>query len=380
MLRFFSLFVLGLVLTVDGCAGRSSPIAEHDRRDGSEAEAKNSVSESPVEKSGGGSAGSKGSMSGPEHGVAVESESESEPERGRSEVPPNHVVFRSGVQPGLVAFARELEEQDDGTAWVGPLEGNGGRGVVLYLPPEPDPAAEFRLVYHFHGTYSEHIEKRRPGLEKKKWVGWNRLAQTLEGARALQAQRSYNVVLVYPVSAGKRREPGPTGWNNRAYDRMWMRPAAEDGYDDAFDRLHQEVLDISTKELGVHPSKIHPKVLAEGHSAGGIALLNIAEVGTPHVGEYLFLDASFQDWADGCVAAVREARSGARVSMVITDGGIADPFGKRDPWCAELEEAAQAWPQHRAWCEADMERTPSGFEVPCKGIAARAEDWPDYQS
>lgn len=297
-----------------------------------------------------------------------------------SEVRTNLRIVRPGVQPGLSEFAAELGSTDEGTLWVGPLGGNGGRGVVLYLPPQPDPQAEFRLVYHFHGTYSEHIEKRRPGLSKRQWVGWNRLTQTLEGATELQAKRDYNVVVVYPISAGKRREPGLTGWNNRSYDRMWMRPAPEEGYDDSFNRLHEEVLAILTDELGVHPSKVHPKAIAEGHSAGGIALLNIAEVGTPHVGEYLFLDASFQDWADGCVEAVRTSKSGARVSLVITDDGIADPFGKRDPWCTELETAARGWPEHRSWCESDMERSPPGFDIPCKGLAARAEDWPDYEA
>ena len=52
-----------------------------------------------------------------------------------------------------------------------------------------------------------------------------------------------NVALVYPLSAGKRREPGKTGWFNKEYDRMWMNPAPPD-YKDSFDTLHDEVIAI----------------------------------------------------------------------------------------------------------------------------------------
>ena len=135
---------------------------------------------------------------------------------------------------------------------LGQLAGNGGRDVLIYIPPGADDAAAFRLVFHFHGTHSEHVERRAPGVAKEVWVGWDRLTQTLEGAAALQAAVADNVALVYPFSAGKRMEPEWQGWSNKAYDRMWMRPAPPKFTDD-FAALHREVTAVLTGELGVHP-------------------------------------------------------------------------------------------------------------------------------
>jgi hypothetical protein len=261
--------------------------------------------------------------------------------------------------------------------------------VLIYIPPDPDPKADFRLVYHFHGTHSEHMQRKAPGVPKKKWVGWNRLQQTMAAIDDLQGRGPHNVALVYPFSAGKRREPARAGWNNREYDRMWMRPDPAPGFTDAFADLHAQVRALLVDEFGVHAGHLPARVLAEGHSAGGIALRNIAASGTPLVEEYLFLDASFQDWADGCWAAIQEHKLDARVTIVVTERGIADPFAGRDPWCTrlaaeaalqaectegrehppsapkrscdELREAARSQPRYEAWCaglESDMKDTP----------------------
>lgn len=299
-------------------------------------------------------------------------------ERPRSKIRSRHVVVSNDIQPGLAAFARAMPQE--GCLWTGRLAGNGERDVLVFVPPGADDDASTRLVYHFHGTYSEHIEQKRPGLKKKKWVGWNRLQQTIDAATELQEKNPYNVALVYPLSAGKRREPGLTGWNNRAYDRMWMMPADEPGYDDSFDGLHDEVVDVLEQQCGVHPAALDRHVIAEGHSAGGIALRNIAVSGTKRVTEYIFQDASFQGWADGCWQALQDRGSDALVTVVLTDGGIADPYGKHDPWCEWLPQRTAAWTVHERWCaEHGPDATPPGVEPPCKALQEAAEQWPDHE-
>ncbi|MFV8754650.1 hypothetical protein ACNOYE_29235 [Nannocystaceae bacterium ST9] len=289
-------------------------------------------------------------------------------------------IVDPGVQPGLLEFTQELA--DPGALWVGKLEGNGGRDVLIFVPPGADDHEEFEFVYHFHGTYSEHVERPAEGLDKQQWVGWDRLAQTIDAARELQALEGHgrNVALIYPFSAGKRIEPTHKGWSNDMYDRMWMLPLdpPDPDYRDSFVKLHGEVVAILRDEFGAHPSKLEGPVLAEGHSAGGIALRNVALAGTDLVGEYLFLDAGFKSWADGCWQAIQAATSPARVTMVITDRGIADPLAGRDPWCTELERDAALWSDRQSWCETRMDRKPSGSESTCAELAEFAEEWKDY--
>ncbi len=270
-----------------------------------------------------------------------------------SERPAPPRVDHEELPEGLRDFVATRENR--GLLWAGPMAGNGGRDVVVYLPPGADPLAEYRLVYHFHGTYSERVERRRPGAPKKRWVGWARLQQTLDAIDELQASRPYNVALVYPFSAGKRKEPDRRGYFNRAYDRMWMLPSGPD-YTDSFATLDDEVRRLLTRSFRIRPSTIAREVIAEGHSAGGIALRNIARAGVDNVGEYIFLDASFEGWADGCYAETRKRERPARISIVMTDGGIADPFGRHDPWCSRLERQAGEWEKQKTTCAALLER------------------------
>ncbi len=300
------------------------------------------------------------------------------PPPARATVEPGIRAIASTVRPGLRAFADALES--DGTLWMGQLSGNGGRDVVIFVPPGVRAEQPFELVVHFHGTYSENVAREEPGVPKKAWVGWNRLHQTIDALTELQARGGPNVALVYPISSGKRMEPSWRGWSNKMYDRMWMTPVPDDvRYIDAFDAMLDQSIAVLA-ELGVPASRIDPQVLAEGHSAGGIALRNVAVAGTKRVKEYLFLDASFQDWADGCFAAVREQGQGALVSLVITQGGIADPFGKRDPWCTRLEEAAATWPEHQSTCAGSPERKTGVQRWTCAEHREAAESWPDYSA
>ena len=297
-------------------------------------------------------------------------------------VPPARVPHRARAiaptaRPGLLAFADALESE--GALWIGQLAGNGGRDTVLFVPPGVRPEQPFDLVVHFHGTYSENIALPNPGAPKKSWVGWDRLAQTMEAMTELQAKGGHNVALLYPISAGKRMEPSWQGWSNKMYDRMWMTPVSGDPrYNDDFDTMLEQAAEVLERELGVPRARIESQVMAEGHSAGGIALRNVAAAGSTRVREYVFLDASFQDWADGCFAAVRDQSLGALVTLVITDRGMADPFGKRDPWCERLESAARSWPEVQASC-ADASTRKTGFgKLTCEEHHQAADDWPAY--
>jgi hypothetical protein len=301
------------------------------------------------------------------------------PEAPRS-IPKSKVhVVAPAATSGLVQFAQELPA--DALAWVGPLAGNGGRDALIYVPAGLDPALDFQLVVHFHGTHSERVLAQQPGMPKKQWVGWDRVQQTVLAVDELQAKRVHNVVLVYPLSAGKRPEPGHQGWFNKEYDRMWMRSAPPQ-IEESFDTLHDEVLAVITQEFGVDARAVRPQAIAEGHSAGGIALRSIAQSGTARVGEYIFLDASFRGWADGCYRAAqahgRTPGGAALVSVVITDGGIADPFGRAEPWCRTGPEDAAAWERHRSACEGATKK-PRGVPKSCAALEEDARQWPLQQ-
>jgi len=300
------------------------------------------------------------------------------PTRPKIDVPSPAYLLADEVSPGVRRFVEARREAGAaGSVWAGPLAGNGGRDVVIYVPPTVDPEARVRPVFHFHGTYSEHLEPEAAGVAKKKWVGWNRLDQTLAAADALAQAHEQNVVVIYPISAGRRIEPEWVGWSNKQYDRLWMKA-------ESFAQLHRDVLGVLERELGIPATALDDRLVAEGHSAGGIALWNIAAGGRDRgaglVTDYLFLDASFQDWADGCHAAIERHGLDARLTMVITDQGIADAWAGRSPWCTEAPEHAAAWPRYRAECEPLLTKKPNtkpaGSDVSCRVLAADAESWP----
>ncbi len=309
--------------------------------------------------------------------VPVKAQAESEPELPRSNVPPKARLIATSARPGLIAFSAALE--NEGSVWVGQLRGNGGRDTVIFVPPGVRADQPFDWIVHFHGTYSENIAEPLNGVPKKAWVGWDRLQQVIDAVTEVQSQGGNNVALLYPISSGKRMEPEWKGWSNKMYDRMWMTPVAGDPrYIDDFEGMLEQATDILESELGVPRQRVQPRVLTEGHSAGGIALRNVAASGTNRVKEYVFLDASFQDWADGCFAAVRDQGQDALVTLVITQGGIADPFGKRDPWCERLEDASRSWPEIAATCTDHPERRTGFGKLTCKTHEEAAKAWPDY--
>ncbi len=282
---------------------------------------------------------------------------------------------RNYIDPSVPAGLREIVEgrAPAGPRWLGPLQANGGRPVLIYIAAGASSGAAVREVFHFHGTYAEHIEIRREGLAKRLWVGADRLTQTMEAIDELQTTTEDTVVLVYPLSAGKRRDSGLRGWTNQAYDRRWMDAEIE-----PFDQLRAAVLKILREELGVHSQEHAHTVIAEAHSAGGIALRNIAQGGSSQVDHYLFLDASFQGWADGCREATRASKDPAQVVLVVTRGGIADPLQGRDPWCAVLEHDHRIWEGRADWCVGRAHRRPPGSERDCRSLEENAQQWSKY--
>lgn len=193
-------------------------------------------------------------------------------------------------------FVKEnLEAERGAKIWVKKLEGNGNRDVLTYIPEGVDlKAKNLRIIYHFHSTHSENISYSKATGETS--VGWNRLEQTTKAVHQL-AQAGENVILVYPQSDGIRHKPDDKNVGGKNYDRLWMAKGKIDRegkkVKDDFDQMHQEVLE----ELGISKDQI-ARVEAQGHSAGGLALTNIAESGTKLINCYRFLDASFEGWAE----------------------------------------------------------------------------------
>lgn len=292
---------------------------------------------------------------------------------------PHAVKHRRVIEPqthaGLETFAETVEV--DGSLIIQPLAGNGGRDVVVYVPETVRPDQPMRLVVHFHGTYSENIQPEDPNQKKRVWIGWNRLQQVIEAVAEISQDE--NVALVYPISAGKRLPPEHKGWSNKAYDTVWMRPDTQGDDFAALLRASREVL----HDLGVSAELLEPKVTAEGHSAGGIALWNVALTGTDEVAEYLFLDAGFREWADGCFNEVQAKATGALVSQVITHEGMADPMAGRTPWCRVMPEKMAELEKHQEFCAKpnNAERTPRGLEKAhtCENLQRAKDDWPRFE-
>lgn len=306
-----------------------------------------------------------------------EPEATPEPQPEPEPPEPSNKFIEPDASSGLKNFVAQMPEPD--LAWVGPMKGNGNRDVLVYVPSNADPNTDYQLIYHFHGTHGQRIKKKRDGMPKKKWVGWERLGQTIEATDQLAKERDHNVVLVYPISAGKRLEPGYEGPNNKFYDRMWMVSKGKKATDD-FTTLHGEVLDVLNEHLQLATVQLGRPAIAEGHSAGGIALRAVAQTGTDVVGEYLFLDASFESWADGCHTALKKRGKKALVTMVVTENGIADPFGKHDPWCVEFEQGHGAWPQFEAACTEDPTTKPEEAKLNCERMQEGFGKWPDLEA
>jgi len=55
-----------------------------------------------------------------------------------------HFVVDPTVAPSLIEFSQDLAQA--GSLWLGKLEGNGGRDVLIFIPPGAKDAAQFEFV------------------------------------------------------------------------------------------------------------------------------------------------------------------------------------------------------------------------------------------
>jgi hypothetical protein len=100
--------------------------------------------------------------------------------------------------------------------------------------------------------------------------------------------------------------------------------------------------------------------------------------GTQRVREYIFQDAAFQTWADGCYDGVQASGADSLITLVITTAGIGDPLAGRAPWCRELKADDAAYAAAKAKCTADTRAKVGGRD--CEELAARAEEWADFRT
>ena len=251
-------------------------------------------------------------------------------------IPPSSSEIINDKGDGMSTFVKMEKLNEKGAkAKVEKLPGNGNREVLMYVPPNVDlKAGNLKIIYSFHGTFAEKInhypESKKGGVKKREWLGWKRMEENIAAINEL-ASMGENVILVYPKSKGPRwfKHNDKKFYN---YDRAWMTKGksyisaekntsgkyqeirGEDSNEN-FDEMHNQVL----KKLGIQQNQVS-RIEAQGHSAGGVPLRNIAQSGSKLVDEYRFLDASYGDWAEDCYNAARE-HGDAKVTLIIAKYG-----------------------------------------------------------
>lgn len=204
--------------------------------------------------------------------------------------PPKILLADENVSEGLLSMA----ELAPGRSWLGKMEGNGGRGVMLYLPEHFDYKEPYELIYFFHGTGSHEVRPPEADLSGENFgdylagrqdepcIGTRALNQVL-GASERAQDEGRNQAVVYPLSAGSRG----TGKNQ---DLQWMRAGNSSG-DDIF-TLNREARE-ALESMGVTADVL--QMTLKGHSAGGAALNNLLVSAYP-VDRVDYLDASYWEY------------------------------------------------------------------------------------
>ncbi|MBU1934958.1 hypothetical protein KKF04_02785 [Patescibacteria group bacterium] len=215
--------------------------------------------------------------------------------------PRNILIEQDGVKPGLIEIGCDY----NGSKWIGKLQGNGNRDVLIYIPSGVNTASPFEIIYHFHGTHSQLVKEvipELPGTSERyrgkaghTSPGENRLRQVLDASQNL-GEGGRNVITVYPLSAGRRGKKGNAS-DIHGFDSFWMLTGGNDTGDDMH-MLHAEVLAVVENELIGMPIVVD-SITAKGHSAGGRPLENIAASGFP-LDRIDFLDASYGRWTTHC--------------------------------------------------------------------------------
>ncbi len=206
---------------------------------------------------------------------------------GRIEIKPedqkpdtDKLVLKEGLKPGVGLFFDKLKNgtlewenpngkvekvENNGSVWVGRMESNGGREVILYVP-NYDVSRPNALVFHVHGSHGELIFEDFPDIDnpknyynqhKKKdkerdpegmdRVGVNRLNQTFLAANQLSEEGVYNIILAYPLSAGARGPKESRALRNG--QDAWA--FNERKTNESFDEVVEEVQTVLTEEMGM---------------------------------------------------------------------------------------------------------------------------------
>ncbi len=205
-----------------------------------------------------------------------------------------------------------MAELAPGRSWVGKLEGNGGRDVMIYVPENFDYEKPYELIYFFHGTGAMVIDKPEvdlsgenfgqylPGKNSGAWYKNKELREPCVGVRAMNqvlgaAERAQdegrNQVVVYPLSEVSRGTAQLPDGSYKRQDLKWMRPTDTD---DSMFVLNKEARGILEWELDVKADV--QQITLKGHSAGGAPLGNILGSGFP-ADRVDFLDATY--WSIG---------------------------------------------------------------------------------
>lgn len=200
----------------------------------------------------------------------------------------------------------KIADQFEGSKFVQRMPGNGGRQVLVYVPKGFDPSKPAEIAYHFHGTHGHLVDVPRPPLKgagpvyKRKTgtigAGSNRMTQAISSIQDQVSSGKRNVILIYPLSAGRRGKVGGPAYE-QGYDNDWMKKG-NDSKDDMA-QLHNDTLKAVKEKLGVTVN--NPAVTVSGHSAGGTAIRNILNSGFKP-DKVKFLDATYGSW----LAAARQ--------------------------------------------------------------------------
>lgn len=189
-----------------------------------------------------------------------------------------------------------LDKFEGAETTIESFSGNGCRDVVIFIPDGFDPNEDIELQYHFHGSHGNFIGVPMP-YNNTKWikkgketVAERRITHALTAISEKVKEHERNTILVYPLSAGRRK--GDWFAYNFGYDDLWMKKGNDTG--DSMEALDSQVRSAVRTKFGI--STKDASVTLSGHSAGGRPIMHAVQSGfIPD--KIKFLEATYLDWA-----------------------------------------------------------------------------------
>lgn len=172
----------------------------------------------------------------------------------------------------------------EGTKWSGKLDSNGGRDVAIILPKNYDPSKPTEVVYHFHG---------HNGTVSSVLIGGNGLKDKIDSI-----SKEKNIVVVIPQGPSKKN------------DHDWMKGSK--GED--MDKFEKDTLNIIKTQI--RPDIKIGSITIEGHSAGGLPIMNAAVEGKIHANKITLMDSSYGDWATQAYANIIKNSPNTKFNVV----------------------------------------------------------------